>query len=54
MALQGLDDLRQNQALSLAYFDSFLAFAVIGLCLAGSVFFMDRAVVQKGAHIAAE
>ena len=54
MALQALDNLRQQQASALAYFDAFLIFAVLGVSLAFLVLFMKRSVVEKGAHIAAE
>jgi MFS transporter, DHA2 family, multidrug resistance protein len=54
MALQSLENLRQQQASALSYFDAFLIFAVVGLVLAILVFFMRRSVAAKGAHIAAE
>jgi DHA2 family multidrug resistance protein len=54
MALQSLDDLRQQQASALAYFDAFLIFAVVGFALAILVLFMRRSVAAKGAHVAAE
>ncbi len=54
MALQTLDNLREQQASSLAYYDAFLVFAVIGVGLAFVVVFMKRSVVPKGTHIAAE
>ncbi len=54
MALQALENLRQVQASSLAYFDCFLVFAVLAGTLALLVLLMKRSVVPKGAHIAAE
>jgi DHA2 family multidrug resistance protein len=54
MALQQLDDLRQQQASSLAYFDVFWLAAVLGICLVPLVFLMKRTVAEKNAHIAAE
>jgi DHA2 family multidrug resistance protein len=54
MALQALDDLRQQQASSLAYFDTFTAFAALSFVLVFTVLLMKRAVAAKGAHIAAE
>jgi DHA2 family multidrug resistance protein len=54
MAWQSLENLREQQASGLAYFDAFLVFAVIGGGLAFLVLFMKRSVVEKGAHIAAE
>src|SRR5262249_33017393 len=43
LALQALENLRQQQASALAYFDVFLMFAVVML--------MQRSVAEKGAHI---
>ena len=54
MALQALSDLRDQQALTLAYFDTFAAFAAISIVLVLFVFVMKRSVAEKGAHIAAE
>jgi DHA2 family multidrug resistance protein len=54
MAWQSLENLREDQASALAYFDAFLIFAVVGVVLTFLVFFMKRSVVEKGAHIAAE
>jgi len=54
MALQTLDDLRQQQASSLAYFDTFTIFAAISGILVFSVLLMRRSVATKGAHVAAE
>jgi DHA2 family multidrug resistance protein len=54
MTWQALDDLRQQQAASLAYFDIFWLFAVLALALVLLVPFMKRSVAEKGAHLAAE
>ena len=54
MALQALSDLRQQQASSLAYFDTFTAFAGLSFALVFTVLLMRRAVAEKGAHAAAE
>ncbi|HTD13602.1 MAG TPA: MFS transporter, partial [Chthoniobacterales bacterium] len=54
MALQSLEDLREQQASALSYFDAFLIFAVIGVGLAVSVLLMKRSAAQKGQHVAAE
>jgi MFS transporter, DHA2 family, multidrug resistance protein len=54
MALQLLDNLRQQQASAFAYFDTFLVFAALSVPLVALVFMMKRSVAQKGAHIAAE
>jgi MFS transporter, DHA2 family, multidrug resistance protein len=54
MSLQALDDLRQQQAVSLAYFDDFWLFAVLALALVPLVFLMKRSVAEKGAHVGAE
>jgi MFS transporter, DHA2 family, multidrug resistance protein len=54
MALQSLEDLREQQASALAYFDAFLIFGVVALVLAFLVLLMKRSVAEKGAHLAAE
>ena len=54
MALQLLDNLRQQQASAFAYFDIFFVFAAISAPLVALVFMMKRSVAQKGAHVAAE
>jgi MFS transporter, DHA2 family, multidrug resistance protein len=54
MALQSLEQLRQQQSSALAYFDSFVVFAALGGALALLVLLMKRSVAAKGAHAAAE
>jgi DHA2 family multidrug resistance protein len=54
MAWQSLENLREQQASALSYFDAFLIFAVIGVVLAFLVLLMKRSVAEKGAHVAAE
>ncbi len=54
LALQELANLRQHQASSLAYFDSFWIFAVLTLSLLFLVLIMKRSVAEKGAHIGTE
>ncbi len=54
MTVQALNNLRDQQALSLSYFDCFWAFAVTGTVLILLVPWMRRSVVEKGAHVAAE
>jgi MFS transporter, DHA2 family, multidrug resistance protein len=54
MALQSLEDLREQQASALAYFDAFLIFAVVAVVLAFLVLLMKRSVAGKGAHLAAD
>jgi DHA2 family multidrug resistance protein len=54
MALQTLQQLREQQSSALAYFDSFVVFAVLGCVLAFLVLLMKRSVAAKGAHVAAE
>jgi DHA2 family multidrug resistance protein len=54
LSLQTLDDLRQQQAASLAYFDVFWLFAVLTAVLVLLVPLMKRSVAEKGEHIAAE
>lgn len=54
MAWQSLENLREQQALALAYFDAFLIFAVLAVVLAFLALLMKRSVAGKGAHLAAE
>jgi DHA2 family multidrug resistance protein len=54
LALDSLQSVRDQQALSLAYFDVFFMLAVVAALLTFLVFFMRRSVAEKGAHIAAE
>jgi DHA2 family multidrug resistance protein len=54
MALQTLADLREQQALALAYFDTFFVIAVGAVALIVLIFFMKRSVAAKDAHVAAE
>jgi len=54
MAWQSLEDLREQQASALAYFDAFLIFTVLAVLLAFLVLLMKRSVAEKGAHLAAE
>ena len=53
-ALQALEDVRQRQALSLAYFDVFWIFAVVSIVLIVFVLLMKRSVAEKGERIGAE
>jgi DHA2 family multidrug resistance protein len=54
MTVQVLDNLRQQQAASLAYFDVFFLCAALGVGLSLLVFLMKRSVAEKGAHVGAE
>lgn len=54
MSYQVIDNIRQQQALSLAYFDVFWVFAVVAVVLMGFTLLMRRSVAEKGAHLAAE
>jgi len=54
MTLQLLQQIRDRQASSLAYFDIFFASAVLSAALVFLVLLMRRSVAAKGAHIAAE
>jgi MFS transporter, DHA2 family, multidrug resistance protein len=54
MALQALENLREQQATSLAYFDDFWLFGVLALALVPLVLLMKRSVAEKGEHIGAE
>jgi MFS transporter, DHA2 family, multidrug resistance protein len=52
LALQELENLRLQQASSLAYFDCFWMFAVLTFLLTFVVLFMKRSVAEKGARLA--
>jgi DHA2 family multidrug resistance protein len=53
-AWQALDNLRQQQASSLAYFDVFFLLAVVMLAPLLTVLLMKRSVAEKGTHIGQE
>ena len=53
MSLQTLDSLRQQQALSLAFFDVFWLCAVLSAALVLLVLLMKRSVAEKGEHVSA-
>jgi DHA2 family multidrug resistance protein len=54
MTLQALENARNQQALSLAYFDVFWFSAAVAVALVLLVLLMRPSVAEKGAHIAAE
>ena len=54
LAVQQLDNLRQQQASSLAYFDTFWMAAVLTLVVAFAVLFMKRSVAEKAGHAGPE
>jgi DHA2 family multidrug resistance protein len=54
LALQELENLRQQQASSLAYFDCFWMFAVLTFVLVFVALFMKRSVAEKGARLSSE
>jgi MFS transporter, DHA2 family, multidrug resistance protein len=54
LALQALDNPREQQASALAYFDCFLVFAMITLALVPLVLLMKRSVAEKGARVGGE
>jgi DHA2 family multidrug resistance protein len=54
MTWQALEDLRQQQAGALAYFDVFWLCAALGVALIVLVLLMKRSVAEKGTHIGAE
>jgi DHA2 family multidrug resistance protein len=54
LSLQSLDDQRQHQAASFAYFDVFFLCAVLSILLVLLVLFMKRSVAEKGQHIGGE
>jgi MFS transporter, DHA2 family, multidrug resistance protein len=54
MALRSLQELRDRQAASLAYFDVFWSSAVVAALMVFLVLLMRRSVAEKGAHVGAE
>jgi MFS transporter, DHA2 family, multidrug resistance protein len=52
--VQSLDNLRQQQAASLAYFDVFWLMAVLAVGLLVLVLLMKRSVAEKGQHVGGE
>jgi len=54
LGMRSLDNLRQQQAASLAYFDVFWVGAVLAAALVLLVLLMKRSVAEKGEHIGAE
>jgi MFS transporter, DHA2 family, multidrug resistance protein len=54
LAWQALENLRQQQASALAYFDVFWLLAALTLVLVPMVLLMKRSVAEKGAHVGAE
>jgi MFS transporter, DHA2 family, multidrug resistance protein len=54
LSLQALANARDQQALSLSYFDIYWFSAVAAAAMVGLVLLMRRSVPEKGAHIAAE
>ena len=53
MSLQVLDNLRQQQAASMAFFDIFWLCAVLSVLLVLLVLLMKRSVTEKGEHVSA-
>jgi DHA2 family multidrug resistance protein len=53
-AVQALENLRQQQAESLAYFDVFWVAGALGVALAFLVLLMKRSVAEKGPHVGGE
>jgi DHA2 family multidrug resistance protein len=54
LAWQALENVRQQQASALAYFDCFLIFAVLMLAVSLVVLLMKRSVAEKGARVGVE
>jgi MFS transporter, DHA2 family, multidrug resistance protein len=54
LAWKALENLRDQQASALAYFDCFWLFAVVMLALIFVVFVMKRSVAEKGARVGGE
>jgi DHA2 family multidrug resistance protein len=54
LAWQAVENLRQQQASALSYFDCFWVFAMATLVLAFVVPLMKRSVAEKGTHVGGE
>jgi hypothetical protein len=54
MGVVSLDQLRQQQALSLSYFDVFWIGVIVSAALVILVLLLKRSVTEKGEHISAE
>ncbi|MHC5538015.1 DHA2 family efflux MFS transporter permease subunit [Singulisphaera rosea] len=54
LALNGIDELRQQQAGSMAYLDAFYVCAILSLMLVPLALMMRRSVAEEGASIGAE
>jgi len=54
LALQALENLRQQQASALAYFDVFWLLGAVALVLVPVVLLMKRSVAEKGARVGVE
>jgi DHA2 family multidrug resistance protein len=54
LALQALENLREQQSSALSYFDVFWLLGVVALVLVPVVLVMKRSVAEKGAHIGVE
>ena len=54
LALQALENLRQQQASALAYFDCFWMIAVLTFAVAFLVLLMKRSVAERGTHAVSE
>jgi DHA2 family multidrug resistance protein len=54
LAVQQLENLRQQQASSLAFFDVFWMAAVLTFVVAFAVLFMKRSVAEKAARVGSE
>jgi MFS transporter, DHA2 family, multidrug resistance protein len=54
MALQAVDDMRQQQSAALAYLDAFWLFGILSLALIPLALLMRRSVAEEGVHIGAE
>ena len=54
MALQSLENLREQQASALSWFDAFLIFTALAIGLAFLVLLIKGSAAQKGQRVAAE
>jgi DHA2 family multidrug resistance protein len=54
MALQAIDNLRQQQSETLAYLDGFFVFAILSLAIIPLALLMRRSVAEPGQHVGVE
>jgi DHA2 family multidrug resistance protein len=54
MALEAIDNLRQQQSAAMAYLDAFWLFGMLSLALIPLTLLMKRSVAEEGMHVGGE